>query len=72
MNLIGVLSLFFVISWLACGYAAYSILAGVKIENRTFKVFIINLMLGMIALVAVLNVAIKDDAYPDLQRRRLL
>lgn len=62
VDVLAVLGLLFVVLWFICGYAAYSLLARIKKENRTFKVFIINFLLGMVALGMVFYVAIKEDS----------
>ena len=53
------LGVLFLVLWLTCGFAAYTLLAGVKAENRTLKFLIINLLLGIVALAATIAVAVK-------------
>ncbi len=49
-----VLGLMFVSTWLICGLLAQTMIAGIKQDNKRFRVIAINLLLGPVGLITLL------------------
>ena len=59
MVLLEILGMLFIVLWLLCGLAAYDVLVKINPENKTLRVFCVNVLLGMVALGTLLYLAAK-------------
>lgn len=60
MNAFELLGVMFIVVWLVLGLGAFSLLVHIKNENKTWKIFLINFLLGPVALICIFSVITKD------------